>query len=87
VEVLLRVQVSVDEANRQFDAAQIYGALLTPPDFSDKRLGLLQSVSKPGELTRPVIKDRTQPPGQRDGRGHRRKRTGEGDVELQRQSR
>ncbi len=47
--------VSADEANRQFDTAKIYGALLIPPDFSDKLLGLLQTVSKPGELTRPVI--------------------------------
>ncbi len=47
--------VSADEANRQMDTAQVYGALLIPPDFSDKVVGLLQSVSKPGELNRPVI--------------------------------
>ncbi len=47
--------LSADEANRQMDTAKIYGALLIPPDFSDKVVGLLQTVSKPGELTRPVI--------------------------------
>ncbi|MGZ4509761.1 MAG: YhgE/Pip domain-containing protein [Mycobacterium sp.] len=46
--------LSADDANRQFDTAQIYGALLIPADFSDKLLGLLQTVSKPGQLIRPV---------------------------------
>ncbi len=47
--------VSADEANRQLDTGRVYGALVISPDFSEKIVGLLQSVSKPGELHRPVI--------------------------------
>ena len=58
-----------DEVNRQFDTGKLYGALLIPPDFSDKFLGLLQTVSKPGELTRPVITIVTNPRASAMGAG------------------
>ena len=61
--------VSADEANRQFDTGKLYGALLIPPDFSERLLGLLQSVSKPGELTRPVITIATNPRASAMGAG------------------
>lgn len=58
-----------EEANHQFDTGRIYGALVIPPDFSDKLLGLLQTVSKPGELTRPVITIETNPRASAMGAG------------------
>ncbi|MGQ4600212.1 ABC transporter permease [Nocardia sp. R6R-6] len=56
----LRV-ISVNEAERQMQSGQVYGAIVIPSDFS-KRLGILGVGSViPGDIQRPIITVQTNP--------------------------
>jgi YhgE/Pip-like protein len=53
--------LSADEADRQLGAAQIYGLVQVPPDFTAKLQALGQGALRPGPLTRPIITISTNP--------------------------
>jgi len=56
----LRV-LSADQARRQLDAAEVYGQVLIPPDFSDRLQALAQGALRPGQVVRPVVMISTNP--------------------------
>ncbi|MGH3847294.1 MAG: YhgE/Pip domain-containing protein, partial [Pseudonocardiaceae bacterium] len=53
--------LSHDEALRQLDTAQIYGAAAIPPDFSAKLQTFAATAMRPGHADRPVITISTNP--------------------------
>jgi YhgE/Pip-like protein len=56
----VRVLSSAD-ALRQLDAAQVYGLVLIPPDFSAKFHQIVKSAITPGRVDRPVVTVSTNP--------------------------